>query len=176
MRTGLVLAAAVFGALVALAGCGGSDSSSTETVAVQSGEALSKAEFIEKADAICADWKPEREALQEQAEGLIRGINAGSDDARAELSELLSEATENAGQELSEIRQLSPPAADRSTIDSMLSTAAVQVALSEEEADTLRYREFAAFGSAARRAGAAKAKASAAARSYGLEVCGAEGE
>jgi hypothetical protein len=168
------MAAAVFVTLVALAGCGGSESSSTETVTVQSGETLSKAEFVEKADAICADWKPEREALQEQAEELIGGINAGSDDARAELSELLSEATENAEQELSEIRQLSPPPADASTIDSMLSTAGVQVALTREESDALRYREFAAFGSVTRRAGAAKAKASALARSYGLKVCGTE--
>lgn len=69
------LAAVLFVALAVLVGCGGSDSSSTDAVTAQSDETLSKAEFVERADAICADWAPEREALQERVEELIQGIN-----------------------------------------------------------------------------------------------------
>jgi CHASE3 domain sensor protein len=178
MRGGLGLAAVVFAALVALVGCGGSssNSSSTDTASVRSGEALSKAEFVEQADAICTNRKSEREALQSEAEELAQEINAGSDAAREELADLLAKAADNAEEEFSELRGLTPPPADAATIDEMLSSAGRQVALTRAGVAALRKGDFEAFTEVTRSGRAAKAKAAATARSYGLEVCGAEGE
>lgn len=178
MRRLLILAGLIV-ALAASAGCGGSDSDSTSadtTAADSSEEALTKAEFIEQADAICEDHKPEREALQEQAEELADEVNSGADQAREELADLLSEAGGDAEAEYEELHALSPPPPDASLIDTMLSTADSQVGLTEEAADALREKEYKTFTALTVEVGKVKAKASGIAVAYGLKVCGAESE
>jgi hypothetical protein len=165
-------------ALVALAGCGGSDSSSSDgtNAASSSGEPLTKAEFVEQADAICADRTPEREALQGQAEELANEINNGADRARDELADLLAEAADNAEQEFSELRALVPPASDAALVNSMLYAAGSQVALTREGAEDLRAGDFKAFTEVTENGSDLKDRASRIAQEYGLEVCGAEAE
>jgi hypothetical protein len=161
-------------ALAVLAGCGGSDSDSTaaETTAGGSGEALTKAEFIEQADGICEDHASEREELQEQAAALADEVNSGDDQAREELADLLAEAAGSAEAEYDELRGLTPPPSDAARIDTMLSTAQGQVALTEEAADALRDKDYKTFTALTVETGKIKAKASSIAVAYGLEVCG----
>ncbi|HUB99051.1 MAG TPA: hypothetical protein VMS11_04425 [Solirubrobacterales bacterium] len=165
-------------ALAALAGCGGSDSDSTAAEATTggSGEALTKAEFIEQADAICEDHASEREELQEQAAELAEEVNAGDDQAREELADLLSEASGNAETEYAELHDLIPPSSDASLIGNMLSTADDQVGLTEEAVDALREEDYKTFSALTVETGKLKAKATAIAVGYGLKVCGTESE
>lgn len=176
MRRGLALIGLV-AALVALVGCGGSDSSSSgTTAAASSGEPLTKAEFVERADAICEDRAPEREALQEQAQELAEEINAGDDQAPEELADLLVEAADHAEQEFSELRALVPPSSDATRVNSMLYAAGSQVALTREGAEDLRNGDFEAFTEVTENSSEIKDRASRIARAYGMEVCGAEAE
>ncbi|HET7444730.1 MAG TPA: hypothetical protein VFJ57_08740 [Solirubrobacterales bacterium] len=174
----LLTLAGLFAALAALAGCGGSDSDSTaaETATGGTSEALTKAEFIEQADAICEDHASEREELQEQAAELAEEVNAGSDQAREELADLLAEAAGSAEAEYGELQDLTPPPSDASLIGNMLSTADDQVGLTEEAVDALREKDYKTFSALTVETGKLKAKATAIAVAYGLEVCGTEGE
>jgi predicted transcriptional regulator len=91
---------------VVLAGCGGGGSS-TSTAA--SGEALSKQELIAKGDAIC------RQA-REQFQQLQQNPPTTAEDAAA-LTQKLIDITES---ELSQLRQLTPPASAESSMDDYL--------------------------------------------------------
>lgn len=174
----LLTLAGLFVALAALVGCGGSDSDSTaaETTASGSGEALTKVEFIEQADAICEDHASEREELQGQAAELADEVNSGDDQAREELADLLAEAAGNAEGEYGELHDLTPPSSDASLIDNMLSTADDQVGLTEEAVDALREKDYKTFTALTVEAGKLKAKATGIAVAYGFKVCGTESE
>lgn len=174
----LLILAGLFVVVAALAGCGGSGSDSTaeETTASGSGEALTKAEFIEQADAVCEDHAAEREELQEQAAELAEEVNAGDDQAREELADLLAEAAGNAGTEYGELHDLIPPSSDAVLIGNMLSTADDQVGLTEEAVDALREKDYKTFTALTVEAGKLKARATRIAVAYGFEVCGTEVE
>lgn len=177
MRRLLILAGLLV-VLTAFVGCGGSDSDSTaaETTAAPSGEELTKAEFIEQADAICEDHASERADLQGQAAELANEVNAGNDQAREELADLLSEAAGSAAAEYDELQSLTPPSSDAARIETMLSTAVGQVGLTEEAAEALREKDYKAFAELTVQTGKVKAKATGIAVAYGLEVCGTESE
>lgn len=94
-------------AAAALTGCGGGGGSSTSTTA--SAGALSKQELIAKGDAIC-------QQAREQFQQLQQNPPTTAEDAAA-LTQKLIDITES---ELSQLRQLTPPASAESSMDDYL--------------------------------------------------------
>lgn len=165
--------------LAALAGCGGADSDSTAaetTSADSSGGPLTKAEFIEQADAICAEYLPEAEELEDKGQVLGGEIEDGSDQAREELADLLSQAADSAERQYDQLRALRPPADDAELIDSMLSIAISRTGMTREAVDAIRSSDLTALREIDDRASDAKLEGRAIAHGYGFEVCGTSGE
>ncbi len=156
----LILAlTAVLVAAVALAACGGDDSPEQPIVIPTEAEttgSLDKADFIDEADAICAEANA---AIQEYADA-GQGVTAAG-----EIADLRASV-------VADIEELGPPAEDRETLDEFLaameaqSEAGEKIALAlDRESDTLAFEE---------ELTAAKSEAATAASAYGFEECGAE--
>lgn len=107
---------AVVIAAVLVAGCGGGSGSSTSTTT--SGEPLTKQELIAQGDAICA------QALQ-KFQQLQQNPPTTAEDA-ATLTQQLIDITEA---ELSQLRDLSPPASLQSSLDDYLDSLDKNVAV-----------------------------------------------
>jgi hypothetical protein len=87
-----------------MVGCGGGGGSGTSTTA--SGEPLTKQELIAKGDAICRQARTQFEQLQQNPPTTPQGA--------ATLTQKLIDISES---ELSELRDLNPPAALKSSLD-----------------------------------------------------------
>jgi hypothetical protein len=95
---------AAFAAALPMAGCGGGGESSTSTTA--SGEPLTKQELIAKGDAICKQARTQFEQLQQNPPTTPQGA--------ATLTQKLIDISET---ELSQLRDLNPPASLKSSLD-----------------------------------------------------------
>ncbi len=154
----IALAAGLVAAL-ALAACGGDDSPEQPIVipteATTTGS-LDQADFIEEADAICAEANA---AIQEYADA-GQGVTAAG-----EIADLRAGV-------VADIEELGPPADDRETLDEFLAALEAQVEAGEKialaldrESDTLAFEE---------ELTTAKSEAATAASTYGFEECGSE--
>ena len=92
------------------AGCGGGPTETVTQVATQqSGQPLSRAEFIAQADAICHNHRSRREDLESQANelGLLNSEKAH------QVADLLRQASDNLMAETQELQALHPPVRER---------------------------------------------------------------
>jgi len=95
---------AALAAALTMVGCGGGDGSGTSTTA--SDEPLTKQELIAKGDAICRQARTQFEQLQQNPPTTPQGA--------ATLTQKLIDISET---ELSQLRDLSPPAVLKSSLD-----------------------------------------------------------
>ena len=154
----IALAAGIVAAL-ALAACGGDDSPEQPIVIPTEASttgSLDQADFIEEADAICAEANA---AIQEYADA-GQGVTAAG-----EIADLRAGV-------VADIEELGPPADDRETLDEFLAALEAQVEAGEKialaldrESDTLAFEE---------ELTTAKSEAATAASAYGFEECGSE--
>jgi hypothetical protein len=173
-RLGLILVGVL--AALAVAGCGGSDSATTrtETVTVEADDAspLSKAEWIERADAICEENDEEIEPLGEKFDELQDG--PGSDQKSQEGAEVLREVTASRRGAYERIDELEPPPGDQQLIEKMLDTAEAGLTYNEQIADGLEADDYSAITDGVEQREKKSAAASGMAEGYGLEVCGSD--
>lgn len=136
--------------LLLLAACGGGD---------DGGERLSKSEWIEQADAICAQADEDVDALTEPS-------------TLDEIPEFTETASEISREALTELRALQPPEEDQATVDEMLDLVEQQIELGEQIGEAASDGDQEEVQRLAAEAEPLEAEANEKARQYGLEDCG----
>ena len=157
------LGAGVATAVVALVGCGGNGGGSTAT-------ALSKADYIAKADAICAQKQQQRSQLVTKVQNAIASGVSASDAHR--VHDISNQAADYVDQLASELQALPKPTGDEQRLDTLLSTVraeATDIRHFADAVDSHDASQIRSFGEAANSDGA---KAVAIAQGYGFTVCG----
>lgn len=154
MRTQLVslFAGAIVVTLLA-AGCGGSDESSAGA------DAISKQEFIAKADAIC---KKGTERMQGAILAGLKNPQSLSKVSQAEQEELVESAmVPSIKREVRELRALGIPEGDEERVDAMIGALEEGVETAEDNPEAVANSSDVVFGIPSRIAS-----------EYGLEACG----
>ena len=155
------LGAGVVIAVVTLVGCGGNGG----------GAALSKADYIAKGDAICAQKRQQRSQLMTEVQNAIAsGVNSASDAHR--VHDISNQAANYVDQLATELQALPKPTGDEQILDTLLSTVsaeATHIRHFADAVDSLDASQIRSFGEAADSDGA---KAVAIAQGYGFTVCG----
>ncbi|HEU4463221.1 MAG TPA: hypothetical protein VFR75_11575 [Solirubrobacterales bacterium] len=139
--------------VLAASGCG-EDDGAAETAA-----ALSKAEFTEQANAICA--KANQEITKTSEQFAKENLSEEERPTTAQISELAKLALPTINRQLEELRALGAPAGDEQEVDAIF--AAAEEALAEGEQEPI-----AIYGAN----GGAFEKANQLATAYGLDKCG----
>lgn len=140
MRKGFAVAAAA-AALVA-GGCGGDD-------------ALTKAEFVEQGNKICADASAE---LERQAEETFGG--GETPDEAAQLAFVEDVVLPSVQQQIDDLAALEPPEEDVETVDDIIATAQEAIDAGEEDIEALAAAQEDPFAEANQKA-----------EDYGLTEC-----
>jgi hypothetical protein len=157
------LGAGVVIAVVTLVGCGGNGGGSAT--------ALSKADYIAKGDAICAQKRQQRGQLVNEVQNAIAsGVNSASDAHR--VHDISNQAADYIDQLASELQALPKPTGDEQILDTLLSTVsaeATDIRHFADAVDSLDASQIRSFGEAAQSDGA---KAVGIAQGYGFTVCG----
>ena len=158
------LGAGVGIAVVTLVGCGGNGGGSTAT-------ALSKADYIAKGDAICAQKRQQRSQLVTEVQNaMASGVNSASDAHR--VHDVSNQAADYVDQLASELQALPKPTGDEQILDTLLSSVSAEATDYRHFADavdSLDASQIRSFGEAAQ---SDAAKAVAIAQGYGFTVCG----
>jgi hypothetical protein len=158
LNKALLAAIAVLVALAALvAGCGGGDDTTDETVT------LTKTEFIKQGDAICKEGNKEiQEGFEEYAEENDLPQNKEpSTEQGIEITETV--ILPGVQQQAEEIRELGAPEGDEDQVDELLTSLEDAVAEGEEDPELLFKGETDPFG-----------EVNELAVDYGFKVCGEE--
>jgi hypothetical protein len=153
----LVAIAAVFALAALVAGCGGGDDTTDETVT------LTKTEFIKQGDAICKEGNEEiSEGFEEYAEENDLPQNKEpSTEQGIEITETV--ILPNVQQQAEEIRELGAPEGDEDQVDELLTSLEDAVAEGEDDPELLFKGDTDPF-----------AKVNELATDYGFKVCGEE--
>lgn len=143
-------------AALALAACGGDDGDDA------GGEAISKQEFIEQADAVCAESADPQGEIQAQLE------SATSPDEAAAAYEELADVSQGINDE---INALGRPEGDEELIDDLAAKQEQLVVLVNELAAAVRAEDQAEAAAVGTELNALVAEAGEIFDSYGFEVC-----
>ena len=135
--------------LLVLAGCGGGGDEA---------EPLSKSEWIEQADEICAQADEDIQAL-------------GDPTTLDEIGELTDEASGISRDALADLRALRPPEEDQATVDQMLDLVEQQIVIGEQIGEAARNGDEAEVRRLADEAQPLEAQADEVGRQYGLDDC-----
>jgi hypothetical protein len=135
--------------LLVLAGCGGDGDEA---------EPLSKSEWIEQANEICAQADVDIEALGDPA-------------TLDEIGELTDEASGISRDALADLRALRPPEEDQATVDQMLDLVEQQIEIGEQIGEAARNGDEAEVRRLAAEAQPLEAQADEMGRQYGLDDC-----
>jgi hypothetical protein len=156
------LGAGVFIAVVTLVGCDGNGGGST---------ALSKADYIAKGDAICAQKRQQLgQLVTEMQNAIASGVNSANDAHR--VQDISNQAANYVDQLATELQALPKPTGDEQILDTLLSTVsaeATDIRHFADAVDSLDASQIRSFGEAAN---SDAAKAVAIAQGYGFTVCG----
>jgi predicted nucleic acid-binding Zn-ribbon protein len=135
--------------LLVLAGCGGGGDEA---------EPLTKSEWIEQADEICAQADEDIEAL-------------GNPTTLDEIGELTDEASGISRDALADLRALQPPEEDQETVDQMLDLVEQQIEIGEQIGEAARSGDEAEVRRLAAEAQPLEDQADELGRRYGLVDC-----
>jgi hypothetical protein len=136
--------------MLVLAGCGGDGGDGAES--------LSKSEWIEQADEICAQADEDVEALTDPT--TLDEIGAFTDEASGISRDALAD-----------LRALRPPEEDQATVDEMLDLVEQQIEIGEQIGEAARNGDEAEVERLVAEAEPLEAEADEMARQYGLEDC-----
>jgi hypothetical protein len=134
----------------------------------QSGQPLSKAEFIAQADAICHNHQSRREDLESQANEL-GPLNS---EKAHQVADLLRQESDNLIAETQELQALHPPSAGVGTLRSIVSIVAAKASVIDDWAEAYDDLDAREIRRLQLRIGVVTAKAEGIAQGYGFEVCG----
>ena len=149
-------------AVITLAGCGGGDGGST---------ALSKADYIAKGDAICAQKRQQRgQLVTEMQNAIASGVTSASDAHR--VHDISNQAADYVDQLASELQALPKPTGDEQILDTLLSTVSAEATDIRHFADAVYSLDASQIRSFGEAADSDAAKAVAIAQGYGFTVCG----
>jgi len=124
-----------------------------------SDQGLSKEEFIERADAVCAEAEEQTKDLQPPR-------------SPEELAEFTDEAQRITGELLSDLRELEPPEEGRETIESLLATIEEALGYLPQIRDAALERQAQRIQELGSSLQQASSKANEIAQGYGLQTCG----
>jgi len=154
-------------ATLALAGCGGGGQDEPASGGPgRSAKPLTKAQFIVRADAICADVKRAQEPYSER----IRALSRGGELTR--LTPILEAALGESRKGLGRLRALPAPGEDRATLDGYLAAADRLLAASTALTEAARSDDRAKGRRVAATADALSADEKRLADEYGFRECG----
>ena len=152
------------------AGCGsGSSQTTTRGETEPDRQPPSRSDYLSVADAICANHRSRREALENQARELGP---IGSERAAGQIARLLRQEGENRAAEIRELEGLEVPPADAAALASMLRPLRDQLQVIDEWARAYDELDSGAIRRLQIRLGAITSKADRRARAYGFDVCG----
>jgi hypothetical protein len=154
--------------LLAAAGCGGSKETTTQ-VTTSLPQPQTKADYVERADAICRNHQSRREDLESQAGEL--GPLRSKAQAR-QVAELLRKESSNRRAEIGELGDLQPPPADAAEVNQILELVRTEADVIDSWAAAYDNLDEAAIRSQQIRLGVTAGRAAQRARAYGFEVCG----
>lgn len=157
------LTATVCLAVLALAGCGGDDDSADTDAAPAS---LTRAEYIERADAVCQELYEQRDPLEVQA---AEAGQLGDADTAAQTFENAVEITAN---RVADLEALPVPAGEERSIHAFTENARATIEPAEQAAAALRDGDAAKLDAASRRGLRATTRFNKSALDYGFLVCG----
>jgi hypothetical protein len=166
MRAAAALVLAVAFSLPAFA-CGDGDGSTTSQS--DQGEALSKGEFIAKADAICRRYNARIAPLEAKFEALQRQGLSG--EKLTQGADLLRQDAALAKEEGSELRELRPPAADAETIEKWLTSGQATTLVANQIAGAFESGDSEAISSFSKALNAQGTKTAQIVDGYGFDVC-----
>jgi hypothetical protein len=169
-------------ALVVPTGCGSSGNPSSSTNAATGGEgALTKAQFVARADAICeatkAKQEPLREKLEEvarQARGEEQGSGGITDGTRRQLAQALGRIVAMSEASQSRIQALGIPKEDAAQLEAIFQQVESSFESSLAYGAALEQREDAKAQAVAEKANTETHETAVLARRYGFKVCGAQ--
>lgn len=147
-----------------LAACSGDDDDSSE----EPPGGTSKAEFIEKGDAICARVNESIVRINQEAQQL----SGSREEQFAALAPILRRATEIQADAIEEFRALEPPEADQKRIDRYLEAAEEQADVLEQMAAAAENADAAAFSEASPQLTEISLRRKQLISGYGFEECG----
>ena len=160
MRRGLLLG--VLAVVLATAGCGGDDDDSDGSAST-----VSKAEFIQRADELCRDFRRKRDDLEAEAD-------ATSDtDRQAQIFRQLADEADATGDKF---ERLPVPAGDKAIIDRYISASRDQIDVVRRIADALDDRDPGAVATLLGSGERSGDEVQDIAQDYGFKVCGSEGQ
>jgi hypothetical protein len=159
--------------LMAAAGCGGGSKETTTQVITAPPQPqpplLTKADYVERADAICRNHQSRREDLESQA-GELGPL--GSRAKAHQLAELLRKESSNRRAELGELGDLQPPAADAAEVNEILELVRTEADVIDTWAAAYDDLDEAAIRRQQIHLGVTAGRAAQRGRAYGFEVCG----
>jgi hypothetical protein len=176
---------------LAVAGCGGSSSSTSTGVATPrstpttpttsstatssaGGTSSARAKFITQADQVCAAAERSLVAPQKKVDAALKAEQSNGTAAhRAALSAAVRETSSVARAELARFRALSPPAVDRQVIAAYLAAVAGQAELVNQLAAAVSANKGSAVTTVGDELAAGKTRVDQLAQAYGFNVCGA---
>lgn len=141
-----------------LAGCGGGGASSSSTTT--SSEPLTKQELIAKGDAACRDARTQFQQLQQNPP-----TTAGE---AATLTQKLIDISEN---ELTQLRDLTPPASVQSSLDAYLKALEKNIAILKQGLKAAQQNDAAGYANAQARTVSEQVKRLELARAVGFKEC-----
>ena len=161
-HTSTLAALLVAAPLALLVGCGGGDDApiTAVTTETQTTPVLSKTEYIDQADGICAE-----------ANAAIANLTTTTDQTL-----LISQEREITEGMLSSLRSLGTPTEDATTLESYLSEVEKQIKILEREQTAAQSGDTASLSTLSTELAAAKSAALTAAQTFGFEQCGQQGE
>ena len=164
MRAAAALVLAIGASLPAFACGDGSTTSQSDQ-----GEALSKQDFIAKADAICRRFNARIAPLEAKFNALQRQGLSGA--RLSEGADLLRQDATLAQQEGSELRELQPPAVDADTIERWLTSGQATALVANQIADAFESGDSEAISTFSKALNTQGGKTDKIVEGYGFDVC-----
>lgn len=156
--------------LVVAAGCGGDGDDSTEVVTAtartETGGPLTKADYIEQADAICRSYNEQLDPIREELEAQLRSRDfAGAADT-------IGEAVQVARAGVEELEALPKPPGDEPVLDQLEDLRQQSIALLARNEDAIRDEAVDRSNSIVRENESVDERSDGIATGYGFQECG----
>ena len=156
-------------ALVIATGCGGDDDDSPKTVTVgqtETAEPLTKAEYIEQADAICRSYDEQLGPLRAEVQTQIRLRDF------AAAADTVDEAVQVTRTGVEELEALPKPPGDEAVLDQLDDLRQQAVALLARTEDAIREEDVGRINSFSRENESVDERADGITTGYGFQECG----